>query len=73
MNEINFWNGLTDEEKKIAMEAVADFQAAELKRKRIRINTLKDEVFSNIRTLYSLMDEYEWDDFTEDLKNNLPM
>ena len=42
MNEINFWNGLTDEEKKIAMEAVADFQAEKLKRE--RIDALKDEV-----------------------------
>lgn len=71
MNEINFWNGLTDEEKKIAMEAVANFQADKLKKE--RINALKDEVFNNIDTLYGLMDRYEWDDFTEDLKNNFPM
>lgn len=71
MNEINFWNGLTDEEKKIAMEAVADFQAEKLKRE--RINALKDEVFNGIETLYNLMGASEWDDFTEDLTNNFPM
>lgn len=68
MNEINFWNGLTDEEKKIAMEAVADFQAGKLKRE--KINTLKDEIFNDLETLYNLMGCCEWNDFAEDLRSN---
>ena len=71
MNEINFWNGLTDEEKKIAMEAVADFQAEKLKRE--RIDALKDEVFNGIETLYNLVDGCDWDDFVEDLRNNFSL
>lgn len=71
MNEINFWNKLTDEEKKIAIEAVNSFQAEKLKRE--RVNALKNKIFNNIETLYSLMGAGEWDDFTEDLRNNFPM
>lgn len=71
MNEINFWNGLNDEEKKIAIEAVTAFQ--ERKQRKERIEALKEEVFNNVGTLYNLMDCCEWDDFTEDLTNNFPM
>ena len=46
MNEINFWNGLTDEEKKIAMEAVAVFQEAKLRKE--KIDALKEEIFNNV-------------------------
>lgn len=71
MNEINFWNGLTDEEKKIAMEAVADFQAKKLREERIK--TLKEAVFNDVETLYNLMGAVEWNDFTEDLINEFPI
>lgn len=71
MNEINFWNGLTDEEKKIAMEAVAVFQEAKLRKE--KIDALKEEIFNNVGTLYNLTNRYEWDDFTEDLINTYPI
>lgn len=71
MNEINFWNGLTDEEKKIAMEAVADFQETKLRKE--KIDALKEEIFNDIGTLYNLMGAVEWNDFTEDLINEFPI
>ena len=71
MNEINFWNGLTDEEKKIAMEAVADFQETKLRKE--KIDALKEEIFNNVGTIYSLTTRDEWDAFTEDLINTYPI
>lgn len=71
MNEINFWNGLTDEEKIIAMGAVADFQ--EKKQRKEKLDALEEEVFNNVGTLYNLMTGDEWDDFTENLINTYPI
>lgn len=71
MNEMNFWNGLTDEEKKVAIEAVTAFQ--EEKQRKERIEALKEEVFNNVGTLYNLMDCDEWDDFARDLTHDFPM
>lgn len=71
MNEINFWNGLTDEEKEVAIKAVANFQEEKLRKE--KIDALKEEIFNNVGTLYNLTNCDEWDDFTEDLINTYPI
>ena len=71
MHEITFWDKLTEEEKKIAIEAVNNFQEQKLRKE--RIDALKEKVFNNVETLYDLMTYDEWDDFVEDLKNKFLM
>lgn len=74
MNDPNFWNELTDEEKLIAMEAVANSQAVRAEAlKREKIETLKDKVYDDLRTLDDLMDVSEFCDFFVDLSDNFCM
>ena len=67
----NFWRGLTDEEKKIGINAIADFTEKKLRKE--KLDALEDEALNTIGTLYNLMTGDEWDDFTENLINTYPI